>query len=130
MVTELKARLDSSSQPEPKRTNLPAVAATQSSANSPAAVATAGAAQVTPETSQANSNQPVRWSDLISEGNKIKVYGFLRLDLDFDSQRPNNAQTPLFITSPDTGSGGLSKGNFSIAPAPHTLWRRLHRLYY
>jgi hypothetical protein len=116
MVTELKSRLDASSQPEPKRTNLPAVAATQLSSSPTAAVATAVAAPVTSETSQANSNQTVRWSDLIGEGNKLKFYGFLRLDLDFDSQRPNNAQTPLFITSPDVNAGGVERGNFSMHP--------------
>jgi hypothetical protein len=61
-------------------------------------------------------NQPARWSDLIGEGNKFKLYGFLRLDLDFDSQRPNNSQTPLFITSPDPAAGGTSIGEFSMHP--------------
>src|SRR5262249_14121636 len=52
-----------------------------------------------PSSAQAKSagnSEPVRWTDLISEGNQIKFYGLLRLDLDVDSQRPNNGQVPFF----------------------------------
>jgi len=62
-----------------------------------------------------NKNQPMTWSELISEGNKIKLYGFLRLDMIFDSQRPNNAQSILFITSPDPRVG-TGNGNFTMHP--------------
>ncbi|HEV8483404.1 MAG TPA: hypothetical protein VGV87_07640 [Blastocatellia bacterium] len=58
----------------------------------------------------------LRWTNLISEGNTLKFYGFLRLDLDFDSQRPNNGQAPLFITSPDPVLGQGDAGSFSMHP--------------
>ncbi len=92
IVTELKARLDQSSVSEKDKNNSRTVVA-----SSPARTT----AEVSPRPAQANNDQPVRWSELIGEGNRIKLYGFLRLDLDFDSQRPNNTQTPFFITSPD-----------------------------
>jgi hypothetical protein len=40
----------------------------------------------------------------------------LRLDLDIDSQRPNNAQTPLFINSEDPRLGKASAASFSMHP--------------
>jgi hypothetical protein len=65
---------------------------------------------------QDDKNVPVRWSELLGEGNKIKFYGFLRLDMIFDSQRPNNAQTILFIPSPDPLTGNTTDGNFTMHP--------------
>lgn len=73
-------------------------------------------AQATPAPKQDDKNAPVRWSDLIGEGNRFKLYGFLRLDLDFDSQHPSNTQIPFFITSPDTRAGGTENGDYSIHP--------------
>lgn len=108
IVTELKARLDASRLPEQKRDYSPSAAATRSSP--PAS------AQLPAQTDQPDKNQTVRWSDLVGEGNKIKFYGFLRLDLDFDTQRPNNTQIPLFITSPDPRAGGNTNGDFSMHP--------------
>lgn len=58
----------------------------------------------------------IRWSDLLGEGNRIKFYGFLRLDMLFDSQRPNNPQSILFITSPDPQTGNTDKGDFTMHP--------------
>jgi hypothetical protein len=58
----------------------------------------------------------VRWSEILGEGNKVKLYGFLRLDLDFDSQRPSNGQIPFFITTPDARAGGSGNGDFSMHP--------------
>lgn len=58
----------------------------------------------------------VRWSELLGEGNRIKLSGFLRLDMLFDSQRPNNAQTILFVTSPDPRAGNTSNGDFTMHP--------------
>lgn len=63
-----------------------------------------------------NNNDSVRWSELISEGNRFKLYGFLRLDLIGDSHRPNNAQTILFITSEDPRLGRPSAGNYTMHP--------------
>ena len=48
-------------------------------------------------------------------GSHFRLYGQLRLDMDIDSQRPGNPQTPLFITSPDPSSPGKS-GDLSMHP--------------
>jgi hypothetical protein len=112
-VLELKARMDALT---------PAAAASTSSApsTSQASVATAqtsvASSQTSSPSSQVDKNQPVRWSELLGEGNKIRLYGFLRLDLDFDSQHPNNTQNPLFITSPDARAGGTTNGDYSMHP--------------
>jgi hypothetical protein len=113
-VMELKQRLDASGSSQEKRSDLQAeLASRPAPAPQPASAATAQAAS---KESQADKSQPVRWSELIGEGNKIKFYGFLRLDLDFDSQRPNNSQIPFFITSPDPAAGGTENGDFSMHP--------------
>jgi hypothetical protein len=53
----------------------------------------------------------------VGGGNKLNFYGFLRLDVDVDSQRPNSPQGPLFIESPDPGLGGKpDAGNFTMHP--------------
>ena len=108
IVTELKARLDASSKP-----GEPGTAVAHAVASKPAVPSVA---EPQSDSGQQEKNQPARWSDLIGEGNKFKLYGFLRLDLDVDSQRPNNTQTPLFITSPDPAAGGTSIGEFSMHP--------------
>ena len=41
------------------------------------------------------------WKDLISEGNRVKLYGFARLDAQYDASRPNNTQTIGWILSED-----------------------------
>ena len=73
-------------------------------------------AQATPAPKQDDKNAPVRWSELVGEGNRFKLYGFLRLDLDFDSQHPSNTQIPFFITSPDSRANGTENGDYSIHP--------------
>ena len=75
----------------------------------------AAPAQAKSQTAAPDASPPLHWSDLLKEGNRIKLYGFLRLDLDFDGQRPNNAQTPLFVTSPDPTTG-RANGDFSMHP--------------
>lgn len=110
IVTELKARLDATKPEEETKVRAVSATASPASRTSPSVVAQA---QSDPKP---DKNPPVRWSDLISEGNKFKLYGFLRLDMDFDSQRASNTQTPLFITSPDAAAGGASIGEFSMHP--------------
>ena len=107
MVTQLKARLDATLQPIATKTDTasPRAEAKPAGSNEPATSA-----------AQTDKDQPVKWSELVGEGNKIKFYGFLRLDMDFDSQRPNNTQAPLFITSPDPVAGGTENGDFSMHP--------------
>jgi hypothetical protein len=108
IVADLKARLDASSHSEPAKPSVPAVASSRS--------ASPERTQAPAPSNQSDKNQPPRWSDLIGEGNKFKFYGQLRLDMDFDTQRPNNTQTPLFITSPDPAAGGANIGEFSMHP--------------
>lgn len=69
-----------------------------------------------PSTPPAKADDTVRWSEILGEGNRVKLYGFLRLDFDFDSQRPNNGQIPFFITTPDARVGGTANGDFSMHP--------------
>jgi hypothetical protein len=95
---------------QPPQLNQPVIS-TQAITLSPAG--TGG--QVQPAANRAKSD-PVQWSELISEGNKFKLYGFLRLDIDIDSQRPNNGQIPFFITSEDPRVGNPSAENFSMHP--------------
>lgn len=84
--------------------------AAQAASSPPAAIS-----RTTPPPAQ--PNDAVRWSELMSEGNRIKFYGFLRLDLHFDSQRPNNSQSPLFITTPDERAAAISRnGSFAMHP--------------
>lgn len=105
-LLELKARMDALD---------PVQAVNNSSANS-ATQTSAAPTQTSAQTNQPDKNPPVHWSELLGEGNRIKLYGFLRLDLDFDSQHPNNTQIPFFITSPDTRVGGTTNGDYSIHP--------------
>jgi hypothetical protein len=63
-----------------------------------------------------SSGEPLHWSDILGAGNQLKFYGFLRLDIDVDSQRANNDQAPLFITSADPRIGKPGAGDFSMHP--------------
>lgn len=109
---------------------LNAIARTESNASMTNAAAStdaatpANAVAQSPTSSAQSSTTPkqeekdphVRWSDIVGEGNRFKLYGFLRLDLDFDSQHPSNTQIPFFITSPDSRAGGTTNGDYSIHP--------------
>lgn len=110
-LAEINAKLGTMSRTE--------TADVSSSASAPSAQSSAGGAAPSSSSTikQAEKDDPhVRWADIIGEGNRIKLYGFLRLDLDFDSQRPNNTQIPFFITSPDARAGGTDNGDFSMHP--------------
>ena len=74
------------------------------------------AAEQTAQAKPAGSGEPLHWSDLLGAENQFKLYGFLRLDMDIDSQRANNDQTPLFITSADPRIGKSNAGDFSMHP--------------
>ena len=66
------------------------------------------------------------WKDLISDGNKFQIYGFARLDAQYDDSRPNNTQTIGWILSEDdnppggapnsTLAGGDDKEDFTMHP--------------
>ncbi|HWS55562.1 MAG TPA: hypothetical protein VN228_15595 [Pyrinomonadaceae bacterium] len=95
--------------------NIQAPAQQTSRPGGAAATQAATASPPTPaQTAEAEKNPPVRWSELLGHDNRIKLYGFLRLD--FDSQHPNNTQIPFFITTPDARAGGTANGDYSIHP--------------
>ena len=104
-LLELKTRMDALSLTE--------AASSRSDLSTPQ---TNAVSQASSPSSQTDKNQPIRWSELLGEGNKIKLYGFLRLDMDFDRQHPNNTQIPFFITSPDVRANGTTNGDYSIHP--------------
>jgi len=113
IVSELKARLDASIKaPETKPDKSVVSSSNVAVSKQPVPVI----AQPQTDSGQTDKNAPTRWSDLISEGNRFKLYGLLRLDLDIDSQRLNNTQAPLFVTSPDPAGGGTRIGEFSMHP--------------
>src|SRR5437868_889817 len=92
-------------------------AETASAAPTPSATPAASAAARPSAPPRQDDKDPyVRWSEILGEGNRIKLYGFLRLDMDFDSQRPSNTQIPFFITSPDARASGTGNGDFSMHP--------------
>ncbi len=96
---------------------LPRAASIENSAARASADSHAGPpATEQPVQSKSDSGEPLHWSDLLGAGNQLKFYGFLRLDLDVDSQRANNDQTPLFITSADPRIGKRGAGDFSMHP--------------
>ena len=81
-----------------------------------ATLASSGSGSLPEANSSVQQSDQLKWSSLLGEGNTFKLYGFLRLDLDFDSQRPNNGQAPLFITSQDPRLGKPDAGSFSMHP--------------
>lgn len=50
-----------------------------------------------------------------SLGSRLKFYGWLRADIDIDSQRPNNGEAILYILPADP-AGGSDHGLFSLHP--------------
>lgn len=95
---------------------LSAMARPATTAAAAPAVAPAAGAAARPASKQDDTDPHVRWSEILGEGNRFKLYGFLRLDLDFDSQRPSNTQIPFFITTPDARASGTDNGDFSMHP--------------
>jgi hypothetical protein len=60
--------------------------------------------------------EPIRWGDLMSGTSRVKIYGFLRLDLIADDSRPDNSQIPFFILSEDARVGQKNAGTFTLHP--------------
>ena len=58
---------------------------------------------------------PARATETGGSDNRLKFYGWLRMDTDIDSQRPNNGETPLYITSP-VSRGANDQGLLSMHP--------------
>jgi hypothetical protein len=103
---DLRARLNASS------------SAVMANAGGAPADVPAAAAQTSPTEAPevTPTSAPVQWSEIVSNGNRIRLYGLLRLDTNIDSQRPNDAQSPLFITSKDPRGGNSGAGNFTMTP--------------
>jgi hypothetical protein len=59
--------------------------------------------------------EPTQWPEIADRDRRLKLYGFIRLDLDIDSQTPNSAQTPLFVTTPDPRQSNGAR-SFSMHP--------------
>jgi len=133
LLQELKARLDAPPQPvnavssKPVTTSVPTGASANATPAAPqpvpapdtASAASASTSTKPPQPDEDKSKQAgegVRWNELASEGHRLKFYGFLRLDMNIDSQRPNNGQAPLFITSADPRVGKPDSGSFSMTP--------------
>lgn len=44
-----------------------------------------------------SGKDPISWQDIISKPNKIKFYGFVRLDFDYDTHRTNGGNNASFV---------------------------------
>ncbi|MBK7875402.1 MAG: hypothetical protein IPJ77_06570 [Planctomycetes bacterium] len=96
---------------------------TQLAAQKQAVPASAPAPQSAPVAAAKEEPSPA-WKDLISAGNRFKVYGFARLDIQRDDSRPNNTQTIGWILSEDptapaagpVGAGGSNKSDLTMHP--------------
>ncbi len=66
---------------------------------------------------QAAAPELVKWNEVVAGSSRFRLYGFLRLDLMYDSQRPaGNPQSPFFIASPDAAGNRRGAENFSMTP--------------
>ncbi len=98
-----------------------ALAKLASSDRKPPAVTKGADEKSEPQEATAAAQEPaLTWKDLISEGNRFKFYGFLRLDAQYDDSRPNNTQTIGWILSedptapPPIGAGGSNLEDLTI----------------
>lgn len=64
----------------------------------------------------------IELEDIISKGNSLKFYGFIRLDVIYDDSKTDNAQIPFYVLSEDTSAGGKQDD------AVYTMHPRLSRL--
>lgn len=66
------------------------------------------------------NDAPLTWKDLTASGSMFRLYGFARLDLQYDDSRPNNTQTIGWILSEDPkapapiGAGGKNKEDLTL----------------
>ena len=71
---------------------------------------------------------PLTWQDIISSKNKIKFYGFLRLDVAFDTDRTDNGNFAQFVLNHNSSAFGndeelniharLTRFGFELAGTP------------
>lgn len=50
---------------------------------------------------EADNSGPVVWKQISKQGSKFTLYGFVRLDMQYDSARPNSTNLPAWIRSED-----------------------------
>ncbi len=62
----------------------------------------------------------ITWADLLGKGSRVQLYGFLRLDQVYDTDRFNNPKTPYYVRSPDA-----SPDNKNSEYAMHSRLSRL-----
>ncbi len=53
---------------------------------------------------EADNSGPVVWKQISRQGSKFTLYGFVRLDMQYDSSRPNSTNLPSWIRSEDTAA--------------------------
>jgi hypothetical protein len=53
-----------------------------------------------------SGKEPLTWQDIISPKNKIKFYGFFRLDMVFDSHRTNSGNSAFFVLDHNPSGSG------------------------
>lgn len=60
---------------------------------------------------------PIRWGDLLPMGSRLKLYGSLRLDSDWDSAPTNDIRLPQWVRSSDRAAGGKDQdSSFALHP--------------
>lgn len=108
LLHALDAKLES-------RAGAPAAAAASAVPDPPeTSVLATPQANTTPVQAVANTPETVKWNELTVHGSKLKFYGFVRLDVLADSQRPNSPAAPLFILSPDAAGNRVGAKNFLL----------------
>lgn len=60
---------------------------------------------------------PIHWGDLLHTGSRLKLYGYLRLDSDWDSAPTNDIRLPQWVRSSDRATGGKDQdSSFALHP--------------
>lgn len=75
---------------------------------------------------QADNNGPVVWKQISKQGSKFNLYGFIRLDMQWDSSRPNSTTLPAWIRSEDADApASIAAGQNSADFNMHAKLTRL-----
>jgi len=72
--------------------------------------------------SNSTEKRSIGFEDIISKGNALKFYGFIRLDIIYDDSKTDNAQIPFYVLSEDVSAGGKQDDTV------YTMHPRLSRL--
>jgi hypothetical protein len=96
------------------RTEVPVTSEASATLHQPGSSASAMPAANPAPVPPASVAEPVKWNELTSHASKLKFYGFVRLDVLADSQRPNSPAAPLFILSPDAAGNRVGAKNLLL----------------